>query len=104
MGNLCAERENYFLTFVARFDVFSAKVLFKCMISMRLKVVSNEKEEGSEKCQTFTLTAALDVLFSLNFAVVFDFRYFRFHPSKAKSIGNVLRNRQNSANCCLHRE
>jgi hypothetical protein len=51
-----------------------------------------------------SLTAAIDVLFSLNFAVVFDFMYFRFRPSKAKSIGNVLTNRQNAANCCLHRE
>jgi hypothetical protein len=49
-------------------------------------------------------TAAIDVLFSVNFAVVFDFMYFSFHPSKAKSIGNVLTNRQNAANCCLHRE
>ena len=31
-----------------------------------------------------SLTAAIDVLFSLNFAVVFDFIYFRFRPSKAK--------------------
>jgi hypothetical protein len=29
--------------------------------------------------------------------------YFRFRPSKAKSIDNVLTNRQNAANCCLHR-
>ncbi len=36
-----------------------------------------------------SLTAAIDVLFSVNFAVVFDFMYFRFRPSKAKSIGNV---------------
>jgi hypothetical protein len=42
-----------------------------------------------------SLTAAMDVLFSVNFAVVFDFMYFRFRPSRAKSIGNVLPNRQN---------
>jgi hypothetical protein len=41
-----------------------------------------------------SLTAAIDVLVSLNFAVVFDFMYFRFRPSKAKSIGNVLTDRQ----------
>ncbi len=41
-----------------------------------------------------SLTAAIDVLFSLNFAVIFDFMYFRFRPSKAKLIGNVLTNRQ----------
>jgi hypothetical protein len=50
-----------------------------------------------------SLTAAIDVLISLNFAFVFDFMYFRFRPSKAKSIGKVLTNRQNAANCCLHR-
>jgi hypothetical protein len=42
-------------------------------------------------------TAAIDVLFSINSAVVFDFMYFRFRPSKAKSIGNVLTNTQNTA-------
>ncbi len=31
-----------------------------------------------------SLTAAIDVLFSVNFDVVFDFMYFRFRPSKAK--------------------
>ncbi len=44
-----------------------------------------------------SLTVAIDVLFSVNFAVVFDFMYFRFRPSKAKSIGNVPPNRQNAA-------
>ncbi len=39
-----------------------------------------------------SLTAAIDVLFSLNFDVVFDFMYLRFRPSKAKPIGNVLMN------------
>ncbi len=29
-------------------------------------------------------TAAIDVLFIINLAVVFDFIYFRFRPSKAK--------------------
>jgi hypothetical protein len=29
-------------------------------------------------------TAAIDVLFSFNFTVVFDFMYFRFRPGKAK--------------------
>ncbi len=43
------------------------------------------------------LTAAINVVFSVNFAVVFDFMYFRFRPSKAKSTGNVLPNRQNAA-------
>jgi hypothetical protein len=44
-----------------------------------------------------SLTAAIDVLFSVNFAIVFDFMYFRFRPSTATSIGIVLPNRQNSA-------
>jgi hypothetical protein len=44
-----------------------------------------------------SLIAAIDVLFSVNFAVVFDFMYFHFRPSKAKSIGNVPTNRQNAA-------
>jgi hypothetical protein len=48
-----------------------------------------------------SLTAAIDVLFSLNFAIVFDFMYFRFRPGKAKSIGNALTNRQNAANFLL---
>ncbi len=43
-------------------------------------------------------TAAIDVLFFINLAVVFDFIYFRFRPSKAKLICNVLRNRRNAAN------
>ncbi len=41
-------------------------------------------------------TAAIDVLFSINFAVVFDFMYFRFRPIKAKWIGIVLPNRWNA--------
>ena len=41
-----------------------------------------------------SLTAAIDVLFFVNFAVVFDFMYFRFRPIKAKSIGIVLPNRK----------
>jgi hypothetical protein len=48
-----------------------------------------------------TLTAAIDVLFSLYFVVTFDFMYFRFRPSKAKSIGNALTNRHNAANFLL---
>ena len=50
-----------------------------------------------QNVHNMSLTAAIDVLFSLNFAVVFDFMYFRFRPSNAKSIGNVLQNRRNAA-------
>ncbi len=44
-------------------------------------------------------TAAIKVCLPFNFAVVFDFMYFRFRPSKAKSMGNVITDRQNAANC-----
>ncbi len=47
---------------------------------------------------------AIDVLLAFNLAVVFILMYFRFRPSRAKSIGTVLTNRQNAANCCLHGE
>jgi hypothetical protein len=42
-------------------------------------------------------TMAIKVYFPFDFLVVFDLMYFRFRPSKAKSIGNVLTNRQNAA-------
>jgi hypothetical protein len=50
-----------------------------------------------------SLTAAIDVLFSLNFVVVVDFMYMylRFRPSKAKSTDNALKNGQNAANFLL---
>jgi hypothetical protein len=44
-----------------------------------------------------SLTAAIYVLFSLNFPVVFDFNVFPFPPSKPKLIGDVPINRQNVA-------
>ncbi len=43
-------------------------------------------------------TAAIEVCLPYNFAVVFDFMYFRFCASKAKLIGDVLTIRQNAAN------
>ncbi len=42
-------------------------------------------------------TMPIEVCFSFNFAVVFDFNLFPVPPSKAKSIGDVLTNRQNAA-------
>ncbi len=42
-------------------------------------------------------TLAIEVCLSFNFAVVFDFNLFPVPLSKAKSIGDVLTNRQNSA-------
>ena len=49
-------------------------------------------------CPNLPGTAAIGVRFSVNFAVVFDFIYFRFRPSKAKWIGDDLTNGQNAAN------
>ncbi len=49
-------------------------------------------------CPNLARTVAIEVRFSINLAVVFDFIYFRFRPSKAKWIGNVLPNRQNAEN------
>ncbi len=75
--------------------------LFRIRI-LPLKVVGNEKVGVSGMCQIVPIclrprrlmnvsncpnlsqTAAIDVLFSINFAIVFDFTYFRFRPSKAK--------------------
>ncbi len=48
-------------------------------------------------CPNLSRTAAINVLFAINFAVVFNFIYFRFRPSKAKWIGNGLPNRWNAA-------
>jgi hypothetical protein len=48
------------------------------MLIICLKVVGNEKEGGLEKVpnvHNMSLTEAIDVLFSVNFAVVFDFMY-----------------------------
>ncbi len=42
-------------------------------------------------------TMAIEVCFSFNFAFGFDFNLFPVPPSKAKSIGDVLTNRQNAA-------
>jgi hypothetical protein len=55
--------------------------------SIPLKVVGNQKVGGvwnMSNCPNLARTAAIEVRFSLNFAVVFDFKYFRFRPNKAK--------------------
>ncbi len=66
-----------------------------------LKVPSRQTESRGVRnvsiCPNFSRTAAIDVLFSFNFSVFFDFIYFRFRPSKSKWIGNVLLNRRNAA-------
>jgi hypothetical protein len=46
-------------------------------------------------------TPVIEVCFSFNFPVVFYFNLFPVPPSKAKSIGDVLTNRQNAATCYL---
>ena len=48
-------------------------------------------------CPNLARTAAIEVRFSLNFAVIFDLIYFRFRFSKAKWLGNGLPNRRNAA-------
>jgi hypothetical protein len=53
-----------------------------------LKVVGNEKEGGGVKKvandRNWPETAAIEVCLPYNFAVVFDFIYFHFRPSKEK--------------------
>jgi hypothetical protein len=59
----------------------------KCSCYAYLKVVGNEKEGGAKKVandRNWPQTAAIEVCLPYNFAVVFDFVYFRFRPSKAK--------------------
>jgi hypothetical protein len=65
------------------------------MDQISLKVVGNEKEGGPERCQT--LTICLWPRRSMFFSLLI------LQKAKAKSIGNVLTNRQNAANCCFHR-
>ncbi len=48
-------------------------------------------------CPNLARTAAIEVRFSINFAVVFDFNVFPFPPSKPELIGDVPMNRQNAA-------
>jgi hypothetical protein len=65
-----------------------------------LKVVGNQKEGDPGVCQTIQIWLGQRrsmFFFFINLAVIFDFMYFRFRPSKAKSIGNVLTNKQNAA-------
>ncbi len=63
------------------------KNIFSLFNFITLKVVGNEKVWGFRNvsfCPNLSQTAAIEVRFSLNFAVVFDFIYFRFRPSNAK--------------------
>ncbi len=69
-------------------NMFTAQVkLLSCNSSIdgRLKGSQQPESRGVRNvsiCPNFSRTAAIDVLFSINFAVVFDFMYFRFRPSK----------------------
>ncbi len=47
-------------------------------------------------CPNLARTAAIEVLFSINFAVDFNFTYFRFRPSNVKWICDVLPKRRNA--------
>jgi hypothetical protein len=53
------------------------------------------REGGNDK--KWSRKSAIRVSFLFNFLVVFGFMYFRFRPSKANSIGNVLTKRQIAA-------
>ncbi len=58
------------------------------------------RKRGAEKMannRNSSRTMAIKVCFSFNFAVVLDFQLFPVPPSKAKSIDDVLTNRQNAA-------
>ncbi len=70
------------------------------MLSSKSKLFELQPEVGGSgmyQSVPFCLGPRRSMFFSLfffiNFAVVFDFIYFRFLPSKAKWIGNVLTNR-----------
>ncbi len=65
-----------------------------------LKVVCNENKGGSGggiRVWHRSRIVAIDVLLSLNFAVVFKFNVFPFLASKAQFLGIVLINRQNAS-------
>ncbi len=86
------------------------KWLSKVVGVTRKKGVGKERERrGSGRCQTFTICLwprqsmflffSLLILLSSLIWCISD----RFRPRKAKSIGNILTNRQNVAHCCLHK-
>ncbi len=59
-------------------------------------VMSKKGIEKMANVRNRSRTMAIEVCFSFNFAVVFDFNLFLVLPSKAKAIGYVLMNRQNT--------
>ncbi len=69
-----------------RTEQFAVHCLY-CKSVHLLKVVGNEKEGGFKKVandRNWPQTAVIEVCVPYNFAVVFDFVYFRFRPNKAK--------------------
>ncbi len=68
-----------------------------------LKVVCNENQVGSGRCRKVAYvryvsrTVAIEVRLPFYLAVLFDFIHFHFRSRKAKSIGNILTNRQSAA-------
>ncbi len=71
-----------------------------CPVNLTIKGSRQPERRGVRNVSNdpnLARTAAIDVLFFINLAVIFDFMYFHFRPSKAKSLGNVLTNRQNAA-------
>ncbi len=59
---------------------------------IQLKVVCNENGGKVTNVRNRSQTVAIEICLPFNFAVVFDFVYFRFRHSKTKSIGDVLIN------------
>jgi hypothetical protein len=55
------------------------------------------KKGAQEDGKRWQWAMAIEVCFSFNIAVVFDFNLFPFPPSKAKWKGDVLTNRQKAA-------
>ncbi len=97
-GIIPAERRSNQKFHTAKFVI---RILNKMPIANCVLKCSRQRESRGvgnvSNCPNLSQTAAIDVLFSINFAIVFDFTYFRFRPSKAKWIGNVLSNRRNAA-------
>jgi hypothetical protein len=77
-----------------------SQILIEVELSPEVKGSRQPKSRGVRNvsnCPNLARTSAIQVRFSLNFAVVFDFIYFRFRPSKEKLIGIVLLNWRNAA-------
>ncbi len=98
--------KNSFLMPMKRYSWFQT-VQYNCMIQKTDQLIKESVLKGRRQwesrgvrkvpiCPNFARTAAIEVRFSKNFAAVFNFMYFRFRPSNAKWIGDVLPNRRNA--------